>query len=139
MKYKHLVTAFALVSASGPAMAQGAIDRPYMNRWENAYDSHWENRLWQPSDWVDDGQTVQNVIDGFYNSGIITNQYFSDNRPVVEVGYPFTELSGRDQRRVAEFIAYAFNLGPSDDTMQFVLKNGNKSLGTYSRGMLQLH
>lgn len=119
-------------------MAERRIERPYMNRWENAYDSHWENKTWQPSDWIDEGQTVQGVIDGFYNSGILTDQYYNDNTPVIEVGYPFLELSGRDQRRLAEFIAYAFNL-KGNDTMQIVLKYKRAPLGTYSHGMLQLH
>lgn len=46
----------------------------------------------------------QRLLNQFYQAQIITDQYVSDDVPVVEVGNAFMQLSGHDQRRVMDFI-----------------------------------
>lgn len=135
-----LVTGFLATHSAVKAETE-TLDRVYMNSWANAYDSKWENRNWRPSDWIGQEQSAQDVINGFYQSGIITDQYFNNNVPVLEVGYPFLQLSGRDQRRVTNFVAAAFNVNSRSEfkAMHIVLKSDDVPLGIYTRGQLQLH
>ncbi len=120
--------------------AEDDHDRHYMNEWKNAYDSDWEYR-WSPRMWADDVEAAQGVIDGFYKSGILKDQYVDDGVPVIQVGQRFLDLSGRDQRRVVKFVAYAFDIDGFNNTgaMNIVLERECVPLGVYSQGKVQLH
>ena len=113
---------------------------PHLHDAKIPHNSQWDNDSWSPEDWVEAEGNVRNVIDGFYDSGIIVDQY-EDEVPVLEVGSRFLELSPRDQRRVVEFVDYAFKITESKPHGVFyIVAEGSRSklLGLYTSHGLQL-
>ena len=124
-----------------PAHADDSFKRPYMYDWRNDYSSYTQNHYWTPAHWVSEEKSTQEVVDGFYRSGIITDQYYDGNIPVLEVGHSFLELSTRDRHRVVAFMDYAFNLkaAKGGNIIEIYLKRNEIPLGLYAQGRLQLH
>ena len=114
---------------------------PYMKGPKIPHNNQWDNDEWRPEHWVEAKGSAQAVIDGFYDEGVIVRQY-EDKVPVLEVGKPFLRLSPPDQRRLVEFIDYAFEITQSQEHGVFYIvidgKKGQKLLGLYSKHGLQL-
>jgi len=114
---------------------------PYYKGAKIPHNNQWDNDDWRPEHWVESKGSAQAVIDGFYDEGVIVRQY-EDKVPVLEVGKPFLRLSPPDQRRVAEFIDYAFQITQGTEHGVFYItidgKKGQQLLGVYSEHGLQL-
>lgn len=67
---------------------------------------------WHPQDWIVQRNSPEKLINGFYDSGILSAQYTNDKgMQVLEVGPQFYHLSLRNQRRVADVISYLYRPG----------------------------
>ena len=85
--------------------------RPYLEEAKLPHNSRWADDEWSPQDWIDSrGGNAVNVVNGFYEAGIISDQYMDDDIPVLEVGQGFLELGAQDKRRVVAFIDEVFGV-----------------------------
>jgi len=114
---------------------------PYLNDGKTPHNNQWDNENWHPEYWVEDKGSVTAVMDGFYDAGIIVEQY-EDEVPVLEVGRPFLQLSPLDQRHVIEFVDYAFKITEAKPHGIFYVvidheKKGKELLGLYTVNGLQ--
>ncbi|MEZ5814387.1 MAG: hypothetical protein R3E13_06665 [Alphaproteobacteria bacterium] len=85
--------------------------RPHLEEAKLPHNSRWADDEWEPQDWIDArGGSVVRVVNGFYDAGIIVDQYFDDDVPVLEVGQGFIELGAQDKRRVVAFMDEVFGV-----------------------------
>lgn len=113
--------------------------RPNLKEGKIPHNNQWDNSGWAPSDWVAEDEDIRSVIDRFYASGLIVDQY-EDKVPVLVVGKPFMQLSPVDQRHVVEFVDYAFKITDSQENGTFhIVMDGfeDDPLGLYSKHGLQ--
>ena len=67
---------------------------------------------WHPRDWIAQRKSPGALVNGFYNAGILKDQYTNDDDiKILEVGPSFYHLSQRDQRRVADALSYIYRPG----------------------------
>jgi len=85
---------------------------PYLRPAKYSRDNHPRDD-WSPAAWVDAEGSITNVIDGFYDAGVIVDQH-EDRGLTLVVGEPFMMLSPLDQYRVAMFVDYAFKVTEKD-------------------------
>ncbi len=85
------------------------FERRYLRDGTTPHNNQWDMTNWHPELWVQAEGGVTEVINKFYDSGVIIEQY-EDEVPVLEVGETFMRLSPLDQRRVIEFVDYAFKI-----------------------------
>lgn len=83
---------------------------PYLDAEKIPHQNQYYDDNWSPADWIDDRGSAQAVIDGFYEAGVLTDQFDaedydpeSERPPFVEVGQPFLRLSQLEQRRILTF------------------------------------
>ncbi len=117
---------------------------------------------WSPQDWLADSNGDPTpVMEGFYRSGIITDQYIEcsdrnfvermlgklgvslsacNGTPVLEVGWPFMRLSDNEKIRIAAFVDYVYEISSQDENAMFeiYLKEKHIPIGVYTRSGLQL-
>ncbi len=85
--------------------------QPYLENAKLPHNSRWADDEWTPQDWIDSrGGDAISVINGFYEAGIVSDQYFDDEIPVLEVGQGFIDLGAQDKRRVVAFIDEVFGV-----------------------------
>lgn len=115
------------------------VTRPYLNEAKVPHNSKWADDSWSPQDWIDArGGDPMAVINGFYEAGIIEDQYV-DDVPVLAVGRPFLELSGQEKRRVTAFFDYVFEITTAADNGVFnVVLLGDKKLFGLTRDQIDL-
>ena len=126
-------------SISGPPNTDPK--QPYLNEAKIPHNNQWDGQNWHPEYWVEDKGSVAAVMDGFYDAGVIIDQY-EDEVPVLEVGRPFLQLSPLDQRRVVEFVDYAFKITEQKPHGIFYViidhkEKGKELLGLYTVNGLQ--
>jgi hypothetical protein len=124
------------------------FNRRYLENGTTPQHSDWETDDWTPQVWTDARANPQEVMNGFYNAGIITDQYVDDGIPVIntghgvpvlEVGPNFLRLSDNDKRRVVAYVDSVAGITSHDDGMFYIRYNkGNKPLGIYTKYGLQL-
>ena len=115
--------------------------RPYLEEAKLPHNSQWADDEWSPQDWIDArGGSVIAVVNGFYSAGIIKDQYFDDDVPVLEVGQTFIDLSGQEQRRVVAFMDDVFGVTSSSKAgvIEIEFHDDNKSVGLFTKDGLQL-
>lgn len=115
--------------------------RPYLEEAKVPHNSRWADDEWTPQDWVDArGGDAISVVNGFYDAGIIHDQYFDDDVPVLEVGHRFLELGSQDQRRVVAFMDDVFNVTSSTPAgvINICLEHESEYIGQFSADGLQL-
>ena len=118
------------------------FERRYFKDGKNPHNNQWNGEDWHPEYWADAKGGVTEVIDGFYDAGIIVDQY-EDDVPVLEVGKPFLQLSPPDQRRVIAFVDYAFKITETKPHGIFYVvyddvKHAQELIGVYTVNGLQL-
>ena len=85
--------------------------RPYLEEAKIPHNARWADDEWSPQDWIDSrGGNAVTVVNGLYEAGIISDQYFDDDIPVLEVGQEFLKLGAQDKRRVVAFIDEVFGV-----------------------------
>lgn len=113
--------------------------RPYLEEGKMPHNSQWSDHGWTPADWVASrGGSTKAVIDGFYSSGIVTDQYTDDDIPVLEVGQRFLDLSDQDKRRVTMFIDDAFKITQQNGLFLIYFKKYDTPVGLFTAQGLQL-
>ena len=115
------------------------FSRPHHKHAKTPHNNQWDNTGWSPESWLEADGDVRPVIDRFYASGVIVDQY-EDKVPMLIVGQPFLRLSPVDQRHVIEFVDYAFKITAAADNSTFhIALDGDEDglLGVYSKHGLQ--
>ena len=113
--------------------------RPTLLEAKIPHNSQWADENWSPQEWIDDRGSAEAVIDGFYKSGIITDQYFDEDVPVLEVGDRFMDLSEQEQRRVTAFIDHVYNVTGSSAAGVYMIASHRRDdpIGLFSKQGLQ--
>lgn len=153
---------FAVILATcgtGAAMAQGPkpwvlgwsdehwdllnLEKPYMEPGKAPHNSQWDNADWVPQDWLGKYAHELDLIRGFYQAGIISDQYVKRSWwglgdeiiPVLEVGPAFFRLGGQDKRRVTDTFDTVYGITGSKMFGMFVLVDSanGKQVGTYTQ------
>lgn len=117
------------------------FERRYLRDGTTPHNNQWNGENWHPEYWVEAEGSVTKVIDGFYKSGVIVDQY-DDEVHVLEVGETFLRLSPVDQRHVVEFVDYAFKITEQQPHGIFYVvfdhkRKGQELLGIYTVNGLQ--
>ncbi len=114
--------------------------RPHVDEAKIPHNSQWADDGWDPQQWIDDRGSAEAVINGFYNSGIVTDQYFDEDIPVLEVGQPFMDLSAQEQGRVSAFFDYVYHVTDKSERRSFLVyyHKNNEPLGVFTPSGLQL-
>ena len=115
--------------------------RPYLEEAKLPQNSRWQDDQWTPQDWIDSrGGSASAVIDGFYEAGILTDQYLDDDVPILEVGQTFLELGAQDKRRVVAFIDEVFGITKFHPTPVILIyfHEDDLHVGEFNAGGLQL-
>lgn len=113
--------------------------RPYLEGAKLPHNSQWADDEWTPQAWIDSRGSASAVIEGFYEAGIITDQYTDGDVPVLEVGQKFLELSGQDKRRVVAFFDDTFGISRSGQgVLKVVFEKGDIPVGLFTAEGLQL-
>lgn len=116
--------------------------RPYLEEAKLPHNSRWADDEWSPQDWIDSrGGNAVNVVNGFYEAGIISDQYIDDDIPVLEVGQGFLELGAQDKRRVVAFIDEVFGVTKYGDPAVIMIYFHDKKetpVGVFNAQGLQL-
>ena len=112
------------------------FSHPYLRPAEYSHDNHRDGD-WSPEDWVEAEGSATQVIDGFYDAGIIVDQN-ENNGPILSVGEPFLRLSPLDQYRVATFIDYAFKMSEKEAGGVYQIYHKGQAVGLYSKHGLQM-
>lgn len=121
----------------GPPNAN--FTRPYTERSKVPQNSRWDDDEWSPQDWIDDRGNDSAVLEGFYRAEIITDQFTENGVPVLEVGYNFMSLSGKDKNRVLEFVDYAYGITDGEHGMfRIEEERCGTRVGIYTRAGLQI-
>lgn len=114
--------------------------RPYLEEAKRPLNGQWNNEDWHPEYWVEDKGSIEAVMAGFYDAGIITDQY-KDGASVLKVGRPFLRMSPIDQRHLVEFVDYAHQITSAQENGLFYIvldERGHEVIGLYSQRGLQL-
>ncbi len=99
--------------------------------------TQWHDEKWSPADWVaQSGGNGMEMIQRFYDAGIVADQYVDDDTPVLEVGPAFFRLGGLDKRRVVASVDHVYHVTGTGkgkpDTIQVVAKSTRKTVGYYT-------
>lgn len=121
----------------GPPTAPAV--QPYLEGAKLPHNSQWADDQWTPQAWIESRGSAAAVIEGFYETGIITGQYTDGNIPVLEVGQRFIDLSGQDKRRVVAFFDDTFGITRSSPgILKVVFEKDDLPVGLFSAEGLQL-
>lgn len=115
------------------------FSQPYMNDAKASQSAQWNEEAWHPEDWAESKGGVQQVLDGFKQSHLVVELH-EDDVPVLEVGLPFMRVSPADQRRVIEFMDYAYKITDAKPHGIFYIvleDHMDELLGIYSQKGLQ--
>jgi hypothetical protein len=125
-----------------PEQKTGADFRPYSQDPMLQQNRQWDDEGWTPQNWVNGGQSPQDVIDGFFRAGLIEEQDMNcAGVPTLKVGEPFFHLSYREQNRIASFIDYAYGVTSQSTGGTYYLTYRHRSdvVGVYTPAGLQMH
>lgn len=118
---------------------QEQMVRPMLEDAKTPHNSQWDNDPWTPQDWIESRGGPQAVMSGFYNTGVIIDEYTDDDMPVLEVGQNFMRLSQEDKRHVVAFVDYVHgHTKNSGKTINIVHRASGDLVGVYSADGLQL-
>lgn len=115
--------------------------QPYLEGAKHPHNSQWDHKTWQPADWaVQYAGGAGEVIQGFYKTNILRDQYVDDDIPVLVVGPNFYHLSGYDKRRVVAMVDDFYKITTSKENGMFMLEDwrSEKPIGLYTAHGLQL-
>jgi len=123
-----------------PGASKSDPVRPYVRGGKIPQNVQWDNKDWQPEYWVNDKGSVDAVMTGLYEENVLVRGYDAEDSSV-HVGQSFMRLSPLEQRKVAAFIDYAYQMTDSDPNAgyQLVLDGRKKqAIGVYTRLGLQM-
>ncbi len=98
--------------------------KPYYQDGQMPHDTQWSKEDWEPADWVYlEGGDGVSLIQRFYNTRIIKDQYMDDGVPYLEVGPNFYHLSGQDKGRVLATVDHVYQVSQKSPSTIY-LKDG---------------
>lgn len=114
--------------------------QPYLENGHHPHNSQWDNKDWEPEDWIAQRSTSHELVDGFYRANIIDEQLICDDIPVLKVGPGFYRLGGHDKRRVTETLDHIYQITSRSQNGVFMLRDwkSNKTIGSYTKYGLQI-
>ncbi|MCD8497398.1 MAG: hypothetical protein LRZ85_04540 [Alphaproteobacteria bacterium] len=116
--------------------------RPYMQDPMLHQNRQWDSDGWSPQNWVHPGKSAEDVIDGFFRTGLLEEQDVNcDGIPTLKVGEPFLHLSYREQNRIAAFMDYAYGITSANSGGAYYLTYRRRAdvIGVYTPSGLQMH
>jgi hypothetical protein len=116
------------------------FEQPYTYDGKSRHNRQWDHRAWQPSDWISQRAGGLELIDSWYKVGILNDQYFKNDVPVLEVGPAFHTLGGFDKRRVTAVIDNVYKVTANRPNGIFHLRDhaSGKYIGLYTQYGLML-
>ena len=113
---------------------------PYLDDAKLPHYHQWDGRNWKPQDWIQQKKGELKMMRSLYFSEIISDQYYENDVPVLEVGPNFYNLSGYDRERVAELVDHVYNITGENKDGIFMLYDWDteKPIGVYSAYGLSL-
>lgn len=111
--------------------------RYYLHDGKTRHARQWQRIMWHPDDWAVQIGGYAKMIDGFYKSGILVDQYEELGVPVLAVGKGFHELGGFDKRRITEIIDIYYQITPRSGGAEHGMyrifdANAKRYIGSYS-------
>ena len=108
--------------------------KPYYQDGTWPHQTQWDTENWQPQDWVEfSGGNGLALIEKFYTTGIIYDQYVEDGTPYLDIGVNFYHLSGFDKKRVASTVDHVYQVTRNSPGMFFVRDHiTEKVIGYYT-------
>lgn len=125
-----------------PHKYTGEDFQPYSQNPILQQNRQWDRDGWSPQNWVSPGRNAQDVIDGFFENGLLVKQDVNcDNIPTLKVGEKFLHLSYREQNRIAAFMDYAYGLTSASTGGTYFLTYRRRAdvIGVYTPAGLQMH
>lgn len=125
-----------------PAQTSAEDFRPYSQDPMQQQNRQWDSDGWQPQHWVNSGKGVGEVVDGFFNAGLLVEQDVNcDGIPTLKVGEKFFRLSYREQNRIAAFMDYAYGITSKSSGGAYYLTFRRRAdvVGVYTPSGLQMH
>lgn len=125
-----------------PDQITGKDFQPYSQDPMLQQNRQWDNDGWQPQHWVNPSKSAEQVIDGFFASGILVERDVNcDDIPTLKVGEPFFQLSYREQNRIAAFMDYAYGMTSASSGGSYFLTFRRRAdvVGVYTPAGLQMH
>lgn len=125
------------------------FSKRYLEDGKTPHPSQWEFDAWTPDTWTNDRANEDAVIQGFYDTNILSRQYVDkglipilhkgEGIPVLEVGQNFLRLSDKDKRRVVAYVDSVWGITAKEGGMFYVnYKEWNKPIGIYTKNGLQM-
>lgn len=117
------------------------FSRPNLEDGKIPHNVRWADDDWTPQDWIDEEHTAQDVMSGFYQAGIITDQDVEGPGQVrVEVGQGFMRLSSLEKRRVIRFVdeVEGYTKQAPNGIILLYHKASGDSIGSYNAEGLSL-
>lgn len=111
--------------------------KPFYQDGQMPQSAQWKEDLakWSPQDWVAaNGGDGNQLIQKFYDTRIIKDQYVDGGVPYLEVGTNFYHLGGMDKQRVMQTVDAVYHVSDKDPGM-FYLMDGitEKKIGYYTK------
>lgn len=125
-----------------PDQVTGKDFQPYSQDPMLQQNRQWDSDGWQPQHWVNPTKNAEQVIEGFFRSGLLVEQDVNcDGIPTLKVGEPFFHLSYREQNRIAAFMDYAYGITSASSGGSYFLTFRRRAdvIGVYTPSGLQMH
>lgn len=111
--------------------------KPFYQDGQMPHNTQWDadREKWAPQDWVDGaGGDGNALMQRFYQTRIIKDQYMDGGVPHLDVGTAFYHLGGFDKQRVMATVDHVYGVTKSDPGM-FYINDGitNKKIGYYTK------
>lgn len=116
------------------------FESPYMYDGKTPHNTQWDKEDWKPQDWIVQRGSGVGLIESWYLSGIIQDQYMRYDVPVLEVGPAFYDLGGFDKRRIMQTVDAVYRITSRKENGMFRLRDGESGdfIGLYSSHGLML-
>lgn len=113
------------------------VVRPYLYDYQDPHNSQWADDHWKPSDWTErQGRNAFDVVNGFYEAGIVTDQYTDgDGAAVLEVGQVFLQISDLERHRIVAFFDHVFQVTSSTvgGVIRIVFYENDEKVGLFTK------
>lgn len=91
---------------------------PHLENGTHPHPEIWRKDSWQPSDWIGQGKSGEDLVNGFYQADIIRDHGINEKQgvPVITVGPNFYRLGSKEKNRVIASISAVNNYaGPQSN------------------------
>lgn len=114
-------------------------ERRYMFDGYQPHNYLYNNDEWSAQEWLKQ-RSPQQLLDGFYQAGILTDQYEEDGIPAIEVGRTFMTLSSYDKVKVIKTLDAIYGVTehhPAGTILVFYEEDDRDPVAVYSGNGVQ--